>query len=769
MSYKNQQTYNTQTYTCRDSYQKTQSAMQQTTARQAQSPGSIVRTSHEEHSKTIVTQPATTTFDQRQSNAQLTTGQISAQHVGQSQIATSLSPVNTSVRRSTGRVSTRELDTRVSTIVGEKVLVSRESRKSVVKGYNYGESKLVAEKHLEGGIISVTESRGEAVVRQHLSPQARRYISNEVHLEEEEEIVTVERIVEKPVEVTVQRKIAVERIVEVPYDVIVDKPVEKIFHKEVITEKFMEKPVEKVVEIPVEVVYEIPVEKIIERHIEYETVVEVPVEKLVEKRVNEYIEQVRYNDHFQEVNANDLARYQGYDILPTEVRTVIRDKIIDRPIYIDNVIERIVEHKYDNVIEKLVDKVIEIPVERIIEKPVYVDNFIQRTYDVPVQRIVEKPVEQIVERKVFYDNIIEKPVPVERVVVRTVDVPVERIVDVPVYVDNIIERPYEVIREVEVPYEQIIQHPIETKMDHIIGITEFHGDTYEKVYERAVKVNQTHNVNIEFVIDKDIYVPRENTIQVQRQQIIPKFVERDVMKNVTCEKITERLCPVEQIVEIPVVRRVEVPRFVEQVIEKQVQIEKTIERLIERIVENRVEVSVEKIIEVPMNIHTERAICKQNLREEQINIDAKVLQAVEGSHREQTIEINDQSLEADITRNQNEQFRMQQENTRLASELQSLRSSLAGFKMNGCSKEEAEVLQMRSRITELQSRHSVIEQDTDRLVKKSLRSSMTSVTHVEVLVEHPDVQKYRVELTGLIGENRRLVEQVKRMGRVVAL
>lgn len=89
--------------------------------------------------------------------------------------------------------------------------------------------------------------------------------------------------------------------------------------------------------------------------------------------------------------------------------------------------------------------------------------------------------------------------------------------------------------------------------------------------------------------------------------------------------------------------------------------------------------------------------------------------------------------------------------------------------MDGCGKEEQEILNMRSRLTELRSRHSVIDQDTDRLVKKSQRSSASSMTQVKFVVEHPDVAKYRVELTNLIGENRQLVQQVRRMGQIEVL
>lgn len=113
--------------------------------------------------------------------------------------------------------------------------------------------------------------------------------------------------------------------------------------------------------------------------------------------------------------------------------------------------------------------------------------------------------------------------------------------------------------------------------------------------------------------------------------------------------------------------------------------------------------------------------------------------------------------------------RIQQENSQLTREMQNLRSQVASLRTNGFGKEEELLLQMRSRLTELQSRHSVIDQDTDRLVKKSQRNSLSSKNHVQIVVEHPEVQKYRMELTSLISENRSLVTQVKRMETTLVL
>ena len=90
-----------------------------------------------------------------------------------------------------------------------------------------------------------------------LPPEARVYRRHDMRVADDPEPTVVEKIVEKRVEV----------------------PVEKVVVKEVPVEKIVEKIVEKRVEVPVEkiVVKEVPVEKIVERIVEVERPVEATV------------------------------------------------------------------------------------------------------------------------------------------------------------------------------------------------------------------------------------------------------------------------------------------------------------------------------------------------------------------------------------------------------------------------------------------------------------------------------------------------------------
>lgn len=67
---------------------------------------------------------------------------------------------------------------------------------------------------------------------------------------------------------------------------------------------------------------------------------------------------------------------------------------------------------------------------------------------------------------------------------------------------------------------------------------------------------------------------------------------------------------------------------------------------------------------------------------------------------------------------------------------------------------------MKSRISELESRHDIIDKDTQRLLRKS-QSTQQRIS-VAAVVEDPQVEVLRRELRELINENRRLVDTVRR-------
>lgn len=176
--------------------------------------------------------------------------------------------------------------------VDQTIGIGRRRRNSYVIEVQEGESTFLEERYIGERIVNVYETRGEEriVHTTRAEPQTRRV---EVETWEDEPIVQ-ERIVEKQIEVIVEKRIPVERYVDVEYDVYVERPIEKIIEKEIEIEKIMERRIQKIVEVPIERYVDIPIERIVEHAVEYERRVNVPYERIVERRVEDLIENIVY-------------------------------------------------------------------------------------------------------------------------------------------------------------------------------------------------------------------------------------------------------------------------------------------------------------------------------------------------------------------------------------------------------------------------------------------------------------------------------------------
>jgi hypothetical protein len=241
-----------------------------------------------------------------------------------------------------GRVSTtREVDAQGRTVtvnVGEgRVVETRQGRNSHVIGVKEGETKFIEERYVGERVVNVYENRLEERVIQTKRPEARRSVKA-VETWEDEPIIQ-ERIVEKEVEVIVEKRVPVERYVDVEYEVIVEKPIEKIIEKEIEIEKIMEREVEKIVEVPIEKIIEIPVERVIEKPVEIIRRVEVPYERIVEKKIEDVHENLVYHDQYLDIDVKDLHLYPNAQVMPTEVVIHEQERIVENPVYRDNIIE----------------------------------------------------------------------------------------------------------------------------------------------------------------------------------------------------------------------------------------------------------------------------------------------------------------------------------------------------------------------------------------------------------------------------------------------
>ena len=165
---------------------------------------------------------------------------------------------------------------------------------------------------------------------------------------------------------------------------------------------------------------------------EYERIVEVPYDVIREN--------VIFQENVIDIDERDLGNYRNAKILDTEVEYIHRDQIIDKPVYIDRIVEEEYQVPVDKIIEVPVERIVERPVEQIIQRPVPVEKINERVVEVPIEVPVYKNIEVFVERPVYIENIIEKPVPYEKVIEKEVEIPIEHIVERPVFIDNIIKK-----------------------------------------------------------------------------------------------------------------------------------------------------------------------------------------------------------------------------------------------------------------------------------------------------------------------------------------
>jgi len=200
-------------------------------------------------------------------------------------------------------------------------------------------------------------------------------------------------------------------------------------------------------------------------------------------------------------------------------RPVERVEYIDRDVPVDRKVNKIVyedrEIHVENVIRRPrhVEVIREIPVETIVECPVYIDVEIEKHVSVPRQRIVEREIEVIVEHPIY----------------ETIEHQVERIVECPVYIDNIIEK------------EIVEQRYIDNHIDEIIE--------QEVVKENIIRVPR----EIERVIIKEVENIIEQEVPIYKDNIIEQEVEVIVERPVTIERIVEEPVYIEE--EVPIIKK----------------------------------------------------------------------------------------------------------------------------------------------------------------------------------------------------------------------
>ncbi len=83
-----------------------------------------------------------------------------------------------------------------------------------------------------------------------------------------------------------------------------------------------------------------PVEKIVEVPVENKVFVEKPYETIVERPYEVVRENLVFNERVVDIDERDLNQYPNAKVMDTEVEYVHQDKIVERPVYVDNIIEK---------------------------------------------------------------------------------------------------------------------------------------------------------------------------------------------------------------------------------------------------------------------------------------------------------------------------------------------------------------------------------------------------------------------------------------------
>ena len=547
-----------------------------------------------------------------------------------------------------------------STIVGQDKKSYRQGSERVINETKLP-SRVIETRELEGKVVGSNQLQAYEVSRSVLNSSNTKVTQNQLPSKEQrpsitrqvnnkdiqfhsEKAIINQRIVEKFIDVNIDRPVP--RYVEklVPYDVIVERPREVITERDIITEIIVERPYEKIIEVPTQKIVEIPIKKTIERINYVDVHKDVPVRRNVEKRIEHVVETPIVNEKVIEIDEKDIGKYKYDKVLPTDVRVYQQDVVKEVRKTIQNFIEKQVEVPREVIVQNKIQRIIEKPVERIVERPVYHENRIEKIVNVPVEQVVYNKVEQIVEEKEYIDNVIERPVYHERINEVPREIIQERVVDKPVYserivnkqVDRYIEKPVKMEREVVIDVPEYVEKPV--YIENVIKKSVARYIQQDVYYETIVPIERVT------IVEETIPVPIEKIIDRPVERNVEQYVENLIEKEVIEYNIIEDIQYVDKLVNVNIEKRVENPVVRQNIIQKPIYIERIVDKQIPRNIEKIVEVKVDRIIEVPVDVIVE----VPTFKERQIYKDVYVNKNVKKSHTNFQQQAVDQNLVAKI-------------------------------------------------------------------------------------------------------------------------
>ena len=640
----------------------------------------------------------------------------------------------------------------VATFVGQPHVINEIKGKAVVVDVRELDSTIKSEIVTFGSKRTVGERELAREVVSKITPKGKSH-SREIELIQREKIIEI--IKEKPV--------MQERIVDVIYDVVIDVPIERTFEQEKIIEVIMEKEIEKIVEIPVEEIYEIPIEKIIEVPVEVIKRVDMPYETIVEKPYPVTKENINYVRNYIDIDEKEVHKYPHLekDKLTVDVRE--EQVVVEKPIYVDNVVE--------NIKHVEVKKVVEVPVEELrfkksittIERPVPVEKVIEKLVEVPVENEVLVHVEKVREQLVKVENRVEKKVPVEKII--EVDVDIE--VDVPVVrntlFENLVEQPVEYTVPMHVIYEEINEINRNEINRRSLALEKFTAHPRDRVCKSVRASIKKQKVEVPQQVDVMVSVPIEAPIIRRVNRYREKPTERIVERPIFIQRNVEKAVEVEVVREVPVEIEIENIRTVEKIVEVPVHYDAVIEKEVEVIVEKPVEVKVEKTIEVPFEIKVAKPIFVERIVEEFYDIPVESTDIVQQDLPEEFTETEDQELQIKIRRLEAEIDQQSELNTRLQMDMHRSTAEVAKLRASSRSNELSTHLDLLAQLMKLTSQVRNAEQEHHILLTQT---NSQTVVETKVTV-NPHGQKLINKLEKSLKENAGLVEHVVSKDRKV--
>lgn len=99
-----------------------------------------------------------------------------------------------------------------------------------------------------------------------------------------------------------------------------------------------------------------------------------------------------YTDRFVKTDAKDIDKYRARNLLPRKVNEILAQDIVDKALYKDKIIEKMVEVPVDRVVRNPFKLTKKVEVKRFVEQPVYKHSINDNIVKVPVKRFIETPI-----------------------------------------------------------------------------------------------------------------------------------------------------------------------------------------------------------------------------------------------------------------------------------------------------------------------------------------------------------------------------------------